>query len=289
MSLQRLLANLSPPEFVRDFFLKQPFSQRGTAAGLRELGTWDAVREILTDDAADFMLVRQGQLWTEATRPGFEQIRELHADGHTLVIKHAEQHHAGLRELARGFAEDFRAPVNIHVYCTPAENFGFTWHYDAEDVFFIQTEGAKEYSLRKNTVNPWPVEETLPENMRFEREIMPLMRCQLEPGDWLYLPAGYWHMGKSAEPAITIALGVMSPTGLDVLSLMQRRFLDSLMWRQRLPASGAAAGKSTEELAAEYQEMIERLADDFRREALLPAVIRQLIERPETNGNSEPR
>ena len=39
--------------------------------------------------------------------------------------------------------------------------------------------GRKTYSLRKNTVNPWPLEETLPADMKYEREIMPLMQCRL--------------------------------------------------------------------------------------------------------------
>ncbi len=74
---------------------------------------------------------------------------------------------------------------------------GFSWHYDAEDVFIIQTAGEKEYSLRKNTVNPWPLEETLPADMQYERELMPLMRVLLRGGDLLYIPCGYWHKAEA--------------------------------------------------------------------------------------------
>ncbi len=285
MSISRILAELSPAEFTRDYYFKQPFSQRGSAVGLAELGTWDAVREILDVDGADFFLARQGQRWDGAHTPGYEEVRGLHEQGYTLVIRHAERQHAGLRELAAGFVRDFRAPVNIHVYCTPAENFGFAWHYDAEDVFFVQTTGSKEYSIRKNTVNPWPTEETLPADMRYEREIMPMMRCLLEAGDWLYLPAGYWHMGKSEAPAITLAIGVMSPTGFHVLDTLRHKLLDSLLWRQRLPVSGGAADKQGEDLAAVYAEMLQQFADDFQKQVNSPGFIKTLIEREELRGD----
>ncbi|MDA7978466.1 MAG: cupin domain-containing protein [Pirellulales bacterium] len=278
MTISCILAEITPAEFTRDYYYKQPFSQRGTATGLRELGSWKAVEEILAEDDADFFLARQGARWEGKRQPDYSQVRRLHDEGYTLVIRHAEHQHAGLRELATGFEADFRAPVNVHVYCTPAESFGFAWHYDAEEVFFIQTEGTKEYSLRKNTVNPWPLEETLPVNMRYEREIMPLMRCLLEPDDWLYLPAGYWHMGQSAAPSITLAVGVMSRSGVDAFDVLRTQLLDSLLWRQRLPVSGNAAECSSEELEAKYRELLQQLADDVSKQLTSVEFARTLME-----------
>ena len=55
-------------------------------------------------------------------------------------------------------------------------------------------------------------EETLPADMKYEREQMPLLKCPLAAGDWLYIPAGYWHMGHSEEASLTLSIGVMSPT-----------------------------------------------------------------------------
>lgn len=72
------------------------------------------------------------------------------------------------------------------------------------------------YELRKNTVNPLPLEETTPEDMHYEREIMPLWKCTLSPGDWLYIPSGYWHRAKAVTSSTSIALGVKPVTGIDV-------------------------------------------------------------------------
>ena len=136
-------------------------------------------------------------------------------------MRHAERHDPRILALAKDFEREFAAPVNIHIYATPGGQFGFGWHYDAEDVFILQTTGRKEYLLRKNTVQPWPLEETLPQDMRYEREIMPLMRCALEAGDWLYIPAGYWHMANAEQTAISLAIGVMSHAAIEVLDLLR--------------------------------------------------------------------
>src|SRR5690606_27495317 len=114
----------------------------------------------------------------------------------------------------------------------PPGRFGFGWHYDAEEVFILQTVGQKEYSLRKNTVNPWPLEETLPQGMRYEREVMPLMRCLLQAGDWLYLPSGYWHKAEARELSLSLAVGVMAPAAISILDRLREELLQSLVWRQ---------------------------------------------------------
>ena len=149
-----------------------------------------------------------------------------------------------------------------------AGEHGFSWHYDAEEVFIIQTSGQKEYSLRKNTVNPWPLIETIPSNMGYEREVMPLMRVLLSAGDWLYIPCGYWHKAEARdldETAISLALGVMSPSAIDTYDYLRARLLDSLLWRQRLPVNGAASAVSSDELVSHYRELFEQLADDLAK------------------------
>ena len=149
------------------------------------------------------------------------------------------------------------------MYCTPGGQFGFGWHYDAEEVFIVQTTGRKQYSLRKNTVNPWPIEETLPADMQYEREIMPLVRCELAAGDWLYIPSGYWHMGESRETAISLAIGVQPRTAVDVFDFLRPQILDSLFWRQRLPVAGAAAA-ANDRLREQYAAVFKQLGPELQ-------------------------
>jgi 50S ribosomal protein L16 3-hydroxylase len=181
-----------------------------------------------------------------------------------VLIRHAERHDPRLAQLAAAFEADLDGPVDIHIYCTPASHGGFGWHYDAEDVFILQTSGSKEYSLRKNTVNPWPLVETLPQNMRYEREIMPLARCLLAAGDWLYIPNGYWHMARAQQASISLAVGILTTSAMDVYRYLAPRLLESLLWRQRLPPRDEAAGEEQQQLE-KYREIFVQLGEDLLR------------------------
>ncbi len=277
MNLQTLLGDVPVLRFVADYFQRLPYSAAGHAGPLCSLGTWEAMTDLLAEGAADVLVCRRNEQH-EGPRPrSAEDARRFVDEGYTLLVRHAERHDERLAQVAAAFEADLAAPVNIHFYCTPAGQFGFGWHYDAEEVFIVQTAGRKEYSLRKNTVNPWPVEETLPADMRYEREIMPLVRCELAAGDWLYIPSGYWHMGQSRELALSLAIGVQPRTGIDLLDLLRRDALDSLLWRQRLPVAGQASPLSDEELLAAYREVLTTLSADLAKRLADPQLARRLL------------
>jgi hypothetical protein len=300
MDVQSLFGNVPVSRFVEEYLHRLPFALAGTARGVCELGAWDAVGAMLADAGEDAFAVRGGQ-WYEGDVPrSVEAARALTDDGYTVFVRHAERHAAGLAELARAFETTFLGPVNVHVFATPAGAPGFSWHYDAEDVFIIQTAGEKEYSLRKNTVNPWPLEETLPADMRYEREQMPLMRGLLRAGDLLYIPCGYWHkaeakgaafqergsvpifseqkMGTDPETSISLAVGVMSPTAMNVYDFLRQRLVESLVWRQRLPLAGPASAMSYEELQATYARLFNQLADDLTKTFADPRLLTDFLD-----------
>jgi ribosomal protein L16 Arg81 hydroxylase len=104
--------------------------------------------------------------------------------------------------------------------------------------------------------------------MRYEREIMPMMRVTLKAGDLLYIPCGYWHKADasaSVEAALSLAAGVMSRSAMEVFDWLRPRLLQSMLWRQRLPLVGEASPLGEEELAAAYRELFGELAADLSK------------------------
>lgn len=266
MILDQLLGSVSRRLFLEEHYLKLPFSLAGGCASLAPLGEWSAIGAILAADGADVIVGAGGQQYGGKTPATIDEAKEALAAGYTLGIRHAERHDGALAKLASEFQEEFAAPIDIHLYCTPASHRGFGWHYDAEEVFILQLRGVKEWSLRKNTVNPWPLVETLPADMRYEREIMPLLRCTLAAGDWLYIPTGYWHKTEagSAE-SVSLSVGIGAASAMEVYDFLRSRLLDSLRWRQRLTCLGTAATKSDEELKQELLSVFQDLGADLAR------------------------
>jgi ribosomal protein L16 Arg81 hydroxylase len=290
MSLQILLGDRHVQRFIAEHYQRLPYSSPGGAAGLCELGTWETLSAILACQNADTLVCRSNARYEGPSPRTAGDAQRLIEEGYTLLVRHAERLNPRLAELAKSFERDLAAPVNVHMYCTPAGEHGFGWHYDAEEVFIVQTTGRKEYLLRKNTVNPWPIEETLPADMRYEREIMPLVRCELAAGDWLYIPSGYWHMAKASETAISLAIGVMPRTAVDLYGFLRRRIVESLLWRQRLPVMGATSGLSDEELAAAIRELLPQLRRDLEKQFSDPQLVDEFIRalRSSESLNPEP-
>ena len=273
-----LLGDVPRSRFVADYYYRLPYSAQ-SPADLAALLNWPAVAKMLAADAADVLICRRNERWSGAPPRTAEAAEQLIKEGYTLLVRHAERQDPRLAELAASFERDFASPVNIHVYCTPAGEYGFGWHYDAEEVFILQLAGRKQYALRKNTVHPWPLEETLPADMHYEREIMPLWRCELTAGSWLYIPSGYWHRADASEWSLSLAIGVQPYAALEVWDLLRSELRESLIWRQRLPVAGAAAALSREELLAEISRIVKSLGEDLTLRLSQPGQIAALVQK----------
>jgi ribosomal protein L16 Arg81 hydroxylase len=287
MSIQDLLGDFPTATFLGEYFHRLPFTLAGAAQAACSLGTWAVLGDLLAHEAADVMVVRDGRRWEGTAPRDLAAAQDLSGQGYTILVRHAERHDERLGQLAAGFERDFAAPVDVHLYATPPGKHGFGWHFDAEDVFILQTAGRKEYSLRKNTVHPWPLVETMGHDLHYERELMPLMRVRLEAGDWLYIPCGYWHKAEAAasdEAAISLAVGVMSPAAIDVYDFLRERLLDSLVWRQRLPLATTLCGQSHDKIEAEYRSIFGQLADDLAAALRHPAAVREFLAKAACQG-----
>jgi ribosomal protein L16 Arg81 hydroxylase len=262
MILDRLLLDVPRSVFMEQYHLKLPFALPGGCKDLVQTAGWPMVEAILRRPGVDLLAVRESAV-REGLQTPTDQGRALLDEGYTLRIRKADRHDAGLAELAEGFRRAFAAPIDVHVYCTPAGQPGLGWHYDAEDVFLLQTRGSKQWQLRKNTVNPWPLVQTMPQDLRYQREIMPVIRCDLHAGDWLYLPAGYWHAAQAGAESISLSVGVLSAAAIDVYDFLRPGLLDSLRWRQRLPTAGEASTLSDEQLLDRYREVFADLGQDL--------------------------
>jgi len=262
MILERLIQQISVQEFEASFFLKVLYSEPHSAQFLMPFGDLQALDNLFANPNTDLICGKVDGTQLDSKLARQQQPREVLAAGYTIGFRHAERADLNLTQVAESFRQDFLCDVDLHLYCTPANQAGFGWHYDAEDVFIVQTHGSKEWSFRKNSVNPWPTLETLPQNMRYEREIMPLYRCTLQAGDWLYIPHGYWHKTESKELSISLSIGLDSPSGLTLYDYVRDQLLDSLRWRQRLPA---VISKDSHALEQEIAAHLATLGEDLQK------------------------
>jgi 50S ribosomal protein L16 3-hydroxylase len=213
--LAEWLAPLDLDAFLKTHLQRQPYAAPGTARNAVPLFGWETIDRVLRSPRPlDVLTVARGEL-VDAPRPrSLADVQALMSRGVSVVVRASEAHDQGLRGLATAFEQALPGEVHIQLYCTPGGTNSYGWHYDFEDVFIAQTLGAKDYYFRDNRVAR---DTRLGDPLDFalvRTETTPIYSSRLLPGDWLYIPARWWHLVKCAEDSLSISIGVMPPEAI---------------------------------------------------------------------------
>jgi 50S ribosomal protein L16 3-hydroxylase len=226
--LARWLAPLDVASFLRIHLHKLPLAGAGTAMDAIPLLDWETFDHVLqSPHPLDLVTVAGGQLVDAPAPRSLGDLRGLMARGVSVVVRASEQHDGALGHLAASFRELLSGEVHIQLYATPAGTNSYGWHYDFEDVFIAQTLGEKDYYFRENFLAR---ETRLGEPLDFSmcsRETSPLFSSKLLAGDWLYIPARWWHLVKCVTDSLSISVGVMP--------------IEALQQARRIPAGWQAS------------------------------------------------
>jgi 50S ribosomal protein L16 3-hydroxylase len=220
--------------FMRSHWGKAPHARPGAARSAISLLTWETLDRVLrAPDPLDLVTVTGGEFVQARPPRSLADARDLLRAGTSVVIRGAERHDRQLAVLASSFAARLAGEVHVQLYATPGGTNSYGWHYDFEDVFIVQTSGVKDYYFRANTV---ALDTTLGEALDFARirqEQSPIYTSRLIAGDWLYIPARWWHLVKCLEDSLSISTGVMSLEAIRTAKRLPRGW-------SGLPAAGPA-------------------------------------------------
>jgi ribosomal protein L16 Arg81 hydroxylase len=195
--------------FVERHLQRAPVAQPGSARSALAFD-WKQLEDVLVSvPALDGLVVAKGERLDWPLPRTLFELRAYFCHGVGLVLRQTE--HCN-HELARVHADLERelGPAHVQLFVTPGGTHGFGWHYDDEDVFIAQTAGVKDYYFRENTVT---AERAHPSQFRrFSEETSTLCTATLVAGDFLYIPARWWHMAVCREDALSISTGVYPRT-----------------------------------------------------------------------------
>jgi ribosomal protein L16 Arg81 hydroxylase len=194
--------------FVDSHLGHEPLARASTAASCAEMCNWQMLNEVLRAVPTDVLVVARGKCLDRAAPQSLAELRMLFDSGIGIAIRAPEKVNEWLRELAEEFALELPGEQRLILFATPAQTHGFGWHYDAEDVFVIQTAGDKEYYLRRNTVSQSSQPGFHSDFAEFRTETSPLLACRMLPGDCLYVPKGFWHTAISYSDSMSLSIGV---------------------------------------------------------------------------------
>lgn len=257
--LADLLGNLSGAEFARDVWGREARVIDGAPsrfAGLIASSDIDRIlRFVRPQPPRDMMLVKASKHfdvnWIDADgTPRSDQVRAAWEQGYSIVLNDIARYWEPVARFCAALQADLHHPVDANLYLTPPGTQGFDPHYDVMDVFVLQLEGAKQWSL-------WDAGADRPladEHRAVDPARLPAPRWSemLVAGQVLYIPRGGVHAARATDVAsLHLTIGVKVVTWLDLIAAAGQGARDDRRFRDALPPGFLGNAHSLDEAMAE--------------------------------------
>lgn len=141
----------------------------------------------------------------DASADRAELIDRLLAADASIILNSAERFVPTLGRLCSAVAGETRDHVSAVAIATSGQGGALERHWDEYDIVVLQVDGAKKWSLYgEPVVNPvGAMDRTVADD-----GAPPVFEVVLQPGDWLYVPAGWQHQCDT-HGARSLHLGVL--------------------------------------------------------------------------------
>ncbi|WP_165845730.1 JmjC domain-containing protein [Streptacidiphilus pinicola] len=263
---QPVLPLLGDPARFAQGWPRTPYRRVGTAAPLRSVLSWSDLDDLVnrrTLQTPAFRMARNGSVLpigtlTRAPHTTTQNVtgladsaailREL-GEGATLILQGLNRSWSPIGALSRRLSSEIGHAVFVNAYLTPRATQGFGAHQDSQHAWLVQCQGSKTWQL-------WAPDDD-PEHDP------PDWTLQLDEGDVLWIPRGWWHSGSSGDrPSLHLTFAVWATTVQDVLKSLTSELAFEPALAEELPPralhEAAAARSAVGETAVRLAELLAR-------------------------------
>jgi ribosomal protein L16 Arg81 hydroxylase len=239
MDFAEFLAPMPVETFMADHFGKHPVqirgeSPRGGLLSMQRLEELMSVRPHWTEDNLKLILnsrpilgehfLEEPQSGRAARRADPAKIELFLRMGASLVGDHIEDIDRNVRDAAAMLSEQFAGTAGANVYCSFKGIRAFNSHCDLHEVFAVQLEGEKVWQIYENRADS-PVETIQGPNAQAiidQAKGRVMMTVQMQPGDLLYIPRGYFHDALADTAAsLHLTFGIAPLNGRYIFKLLE--------------------------------------------------------------------
>ena len=226
-----LLGGLSAAQFMRRYWQKKPLLVRQAIPAMVPPIERNALFALAEQEEVESRLIRHGKAgWSLKHGPlPRRALPPLKQPAWTLLVQGVDLHHEGVHELLRQFRFLPDARLDDLMISYASDTGGVGAHFDSYDVFLLQAQGRRRWSIGKQS--DLRLQPGVP--LKILENFEPEQTFVLEPGDMLYLPPRYAHDGVAVgDDCMTYSIGLRSSAlgelGADLLARMAQAYAEDL-------------------------------------------------------------
>lgn len=258
MTKLTLLGDITPAQFLRDYWHKKPLLIRQAVPGFAPLLSMPELAELAARDDVESRLVSQRRgTWAMQQGP-FDSMPAIGQNNSTLLVQGVNLNNAAADALLRQFRFIPDARLDDLMISVAGDGGGVGPHFDSYDVFLLQAQGQRKWSI--SAQKDLSLVEGLP--LKILSRFKPTEEFILEPGDMLYLPPHYAHDGVAIGDCQTYSIGFRSPSYQELGEAFLQFMADSIDLPGRYADPELAPAKNPAEIP---KHMLATIAEEMNK------------------------
>lgn len=225
-----VLSNFDAEQFKQIYWQKKPGVFRQVFPTFEDSITPEELAGVALEPGVDSRIIWQKNNQWQVKHGPFDDYASLGEKDWTLLVQAVNEHYPPVKHLLSYFnwMPDWRIDDLMISFATPDAGVGP--HTDQYDVFIIQGQGKRTWKLGEPgnypTVLPHPELKQIP-------PFQTTLEVILEPGDMIYIPAGFPHDGISIDNSLSYSVGFRAPSQAELLSSLADYALDHEVFTSR--------------------------------------------------------
>ncbi|MCP5275130.1 MAG: cupin domain-containing protein [Burkholderiales bacterium] len=246
------LGNLTPDEFLQEYWQKKPLLVRKALPGFKGLLTRQELVQLAKNDEVQSRLaIKNNRQWElkhgPLTNRDFSRLPE---GKWSLLVQDVNHFLPSAYDLLLKFSFiPFARMDDLMVSYAPAGG-GIGPHYDSYDVFLLQGPGRRRWEIAADYDPKLLANAPLKILQNFKAE----QTWLLEPGDMLYLPPNYAHHGIAVDACMTYSIGFRAPSHLELIIHFLNYLQDNLETDSRYTDAGLKQQANPLEISREMRQ-----------------------------------
>jgi hypothetical protein len=276
MTFTEFIAPIDPILFFSDYYEKKPLLIKRNRLNFYNnlLNINDIENYLLSDTLSfnDLKVLLNNQLvpssnYSNPSGSGIDlgKLQSYRDNGALMVMNNINRNVKKTSDFLAPIESELKTSFQCNCYLSPQNSNGFKTHFDTHDVLALQVYGKKTWAIyhsEEYLPSKIPNKETVFTN---ENDLKPLMTVELEEGDLLYLPRGFYHKAFTTNhPSAHIALNYSIIFGYKLISTLGKELHVNNFFRKTYPSSGFEKEAYIKQFKKELIASIEQLTtDDF--------------------------